>query len=148
MTPIALRQFVELKLPPQWREVVDEATGYIYFWNTETNEVSWDPPVDTPATNGKAVLTEAKPAPSSAGTEETKQGEGRGRGKREDGKGKKNKRGVIMAESYDIDESFQLKKIPKSLRSKYVYFCLEGRCNDFIKSRGPTQAGYFGIHGA
>ncbi|KAL1506483.1 hypothetical protein ABEB36_005842 [Hypothenemus hampei] len=41
------------KLPPKkeadlqlkvWQECLDELTGYSYFWNTETDEVTWVPP--------------------------------------------------------------------------------------------------------
>ena len=37
-------------LPPDWEEVADEASGKVYFWNTKTDEVSWDRPA--PAVSG------------------------------------------------------------------------------------------------
>jgi hypothetical protein len=29
---------------PGWHEVMDMASGSVYFWNEDTNEVAWDPP--------------------------------------------------------------------------------------------------------
>lgn len=29
-----------------WKEYVDSNTGYTYYWNTETNEVTWDKPAE------------------------------------------------------------------------------------------------------
>lgn len=40
-------------LPPKWSEEKDITTGDIYFWNTDTNETSWDRPV-APPTAGPA----------------------------------------------------------------------------------------------
>eukprot|EP00304_Pavlova_gyrans_P009093 CAMPEP_0206035390 /NCGR_PEP_ID=MMETSP1466-20131121/2044_1 /ASSEMBLY_ACC=CAM_ASM_001126 /TAXON_ID=44452 /ORGANISM="Pavlova gyrans, Strain CCMP608" /LENGTH=498 /DNA_ID=CAMNT_0053409769 /DNA_START=99 /DNA_END=1591 /DNA_ORIENTATION=+ len=31
-------------LPPPWRAEKDPSTGATYYWNTETNETSWEPP--------------------------------------------------------------------------------------------------------
>ena len=31
-------------LPPAWQAVLDESSGYHYYWNCETNEVQWEPP--------------------------------------------------------------------------------------------------------
>ena len=28
----------------EWSEVMDMASGQVYFWNSATNEVAWDPP--------------------------------------------------------------------------------------------------------
>ena len=32
--------------PNEWQAHVDESSGYTYYWNPATNEVSWEPPVD------------------------------------------------------------------------------------------------------
>ncbi|KAF0311797.1 Formin-binding protein 4 [Amphibalanus amphitrite] len=32
--------------PNEWQPCVDETSGYTYYWNPATNEVSWEPPVD------------------------------------------------------------------------------------------------------
>ena len=29
---------------PGWSEVMDMGSGEVYFWNSVTNEVVWDPP--------------------------------------------------------------------------------------------------------
>lgn len=34
-------------LTGHWKEVKDQATGRCYFWNTQTNEVSWERPPNT-----------------------------------------------------------------------------------------------------
>ena len=31
-------------LPEPWHEVCDPSTNYIYYWNTLTNEISWELP--------------------------------------------------------------------------------------------------------
>ncbi|KAI6651774.1 hypothetical protein LOD99_5021 [Oopsacas minuta] len=31
-------------LPANWEEVIDENTGYPYYWNTDTDLVQWEPP--------------------------------------------------------------------------------------------------------
>ena len=40
-------------LPPKWSEAKDADSGDTYFWNTDTNETSWDRPV-APPTAGPA----------------------------------------------------------------------------------------------
>lgn len=30
-----------------WSEVMDMGSGQVYFWNSSTNEVAWDPPEDS-----------------------------------------------------------------------------------------------------
>ena len=40
-------------LPPKWSEAKDLDSGDTYFWNTDTNETSWDRPV-APPTAGPA----------------------------------------------------------------------------------------------
>ena len=40
-------------LPPKWSEAKDLDSGDTYFWNTDTNETSWDRPV-APPTAGQA----------------------------------------------------------------------------------------------
>ncbi len=42
-----------------WNEILDEASGRSYYYNTETNEVSWDKPVETPAPVWSEVLDES-----------------------------------------------------------------------------------------
>jgi polyglutamine-binding protein 1 len=39
-------------LPSEWQDVWEPGTGYYYFWNTKTDEVSWLPP-----SHPKAVIT-------------------------------------------------------------------------------------------
>ena len=38
-------------LPPKWSEEKDIATGDTYFWNSDTNETSWDRPIASPTTS-------------------------------------------------------------------------------------------------
>ena len=40
-------------LPPKWSEAKDTDSGDTYFWNTDTNETSWDRPI-APSTAGPA----------------------------------------------------------------------------------------------
>jgi hypothetical protein len=30
--------------PSEWKQCFDETTQAIYYWNTKTNDCSWDPP--------------------------------------------------------------------------------------------------------
>ena len=32
-------------LPPPWKGLVDNETGYIYFWNSEMNSTQWKKPL-------------------------------------------------------------------------------------------------------
>ncbi|XP_071948389.1 polyglutamine-binding protein 1-like [Antedon mediterranea] len=53
------------KLPPGWFRIKDPTSGYHYFWDSDTDKVSWLHPLDP-----KAVITEAV---SSAENEKTKE---------------------------------------------------------------------------
>lgn len=45
-----------------WQECYDELTGYSYFWNTETDEVTWVPPKSyKPADNAPKKGNTSKP---------------------------------------------------------------------------------------
>ena len=35
----------------EWRSVLDEATGKYYYWNTKTDEVTWDNPIEDDSKN-------------------------------------------------------------------------------------------------
>ena len=48
-------------LPAPWQAVLDESSGYHYYWNCETNEVQWEPP-PAPAVQG-CPLPEPPPPP-------------------------------------------------------------------------------------
>lgn len=37
-------EFVDYLLPEPWQQVCDPNTNYMYYWNTLTNEVSWELP--------------------------------------------------------------------------------------------------------
>ena len=43
-------------LPPKWSEEKDITTGDIYFWNTDTNETSWDRPIAPPPSSPPSPL--------------------------------------------------------------------------------------------
>lgn len=47
-------------LPAPWQTVLDESSGYHYYWNCETNEVQWEPP---PAPAMQYSLPEPPPEP-------------------------------------------------------------------------------------
>jgi hypothetical protein len=47
-------------LPPSWEAVVDEH-GRTYFWNVDTDEVSWERPVQVKA---KSSVASGEPAPN------------------------------------------------------------------------------------
>ena len=35
---------LQAKLPPPWQAVFDEDSGLYYYWNEDTDEVTWDRP--------------------------------------------------------------------------------------------------------
>lgn len=51
-------------IPCAWQECYDEGTGYPYYWNMNTNEVTWEPPPELvayqAAVAAKLAQTEAK----------------------------------------------------------------------------------------
>lgn len=36
--------FLSAGTPYAWQEICDDSTGYSYYWNMHTNEVTWDCP--------------------------------------------------------------------------------------------------------
>lgn len=40
---------------PDWSEVMDMASGQVYFWNSSTNEVAWEPPEGSMPRSGSLV---------------------------------------------------------------------------------------------
>lgn len=34
----------DLEGAPGWKEVMDMGSGQVYFWDSATNSVAWDPP--------------------------------------------------------------------------------------------------------
>lgn len=46
-------------LPKPWKGLVDGTTGYIYFWNPETNDTQYERPV--PCSNGVSAPAPHKP---------------------------------------------------------------------------------------
>ncbi|XP_065070748.1 formin-binding protein 4-like [Rhopilema esculentum] len=52
-------------LPTSWQAVYDESSGYHYYWNSETNEVQWEPPPATEVQQGPLP----EPLPSSLNVE-------------------------------------------------------------------------------
>lgn len=37
---------MQAKLPPPWQAVFDEDSGLYYFWNEDTDEVTWQNPTE------------------------------------------------------------------------------------------------------
>ena len=68
-------------LPPPWRALVDGTTGYIYYWNTETNTTQYEKPMPTNQSqsaqvppqapfsgpNGNAQVSQTEPRSGSTG---------------------------------------------------------------------------------
>eukprot|EP00112_Aurelia_sp_Birch-Aquarium-sp1_P012021 Seg2525.1 transcript_id=Seg2525.1/GoldUCD/mRNA.D3Y31 product="Formin-binding protein 4" protein_id=Seg2525.1/GoldUCD/D3Y31 len=52
-------------LPPAWQAVLDESSGYHYYWNSETNEVQWEPP-PAPSMQGPQMPEPPPPPPPPA----------------------------------------------------------------------------------
>ncbi|GIX63528.1 molecular chaperone, putative [Babesia caballi] len=52
-----------LRLP--WKEVVDPATGLVYYWNTLTSETTWDRPVDAEPAVTPVPGSASAPSPAS-----------------------------------------------------------------------------------
>ncbi|XP_024530928.1 ATP-dependent RNA helicase-like protein DB10 [Selaginella moellendorffii] len=42
-------------LPPPWKALVDEETGYLYYWNTQSNETTYVKPVSSSGAPGFSV---------------------------------------------------------------------------------------------
>ncbi|XP_077253601.1 ATP-dependent RNA helicase-like protein DB10 isoform X2 [Tasmannia lanceolata] len=49
-------------LPKPWRGLIDGKTGYLYFWNPETNVTQYEKPTATPLSGSASVATVSKPA--------------------------------------------------------------------------------------
>lgn len=61
-------------LPKPWRGLVDGRTGYLYFWNPETNVTQYErPKISAPPTKSPSV-----PISSSFQAQESSQGQRRG----------------------------------------------------------------------
>ena len=61
-------------LPEPWQAVLDESSGYHYYWNCETNEVQWEPP---PATAVQGCLLPEPPPPPPSDYNMAKSGSGK-----------------------------------------------------------------------
>jgi hypothetical protein len=48
-------------LPPDWKALVDEASGKSYYWNTKTNETKWEMPTATAAASSQPYEEELPP---------------------------------------------------------------------------------------
>ena len=53
---------IEPRLPPGWKSLVDDESGDTYFWNQDTNEVTWELPAATPPAQTKAPAAAETPA--------------------------------------------------------------------------------------
>jgi polyglutamine-binding protein 1 len=62
----------ELTIPPDWKKIMDEKTGHPYFWNVNTNDVSWYPPPGSVYKNPSASKTQKKMKPKETPKQDTK----------------------------------------------------------------------------